>query len=213
MSKELVLKTVEEQKPRLIYLSGKTCTGKTTFSNELEQQGYTKIELDKIVMRSVVTPFNVNPGDGFRTAYRGLGPKEQIDEFVKATKEEITKRVQETSLVIEGAIATPEILSAVFSGDLTDFTFIYFHPVNIDVYEGRILSRFIAGAKDGSSGLPKDFWSLVKDSDLDEFKSTDHVNSGIKNAINEYAIKSMNESQIRLAGFKTYFPNIIVIEI
>lgn len=213
----MTLETVEEkiklQQPRLIYLSGKTCTGKTTFASYLEQHGYKKVELDKIVMESVVVPFGVASGDGFRTAYRDLGPMEQVNAFIGAAKLEILKKLQDSSLVVEGAIANPRILGEVFSDTLKEFVFVYFHPIHADVYEQRILSRFTTGAKDGSSGLPKDFWTLVQDSDLEEFKTTDKVNAGIQAAIKTYAAKSMEESKVRLEGFQASFPEIAVVEI
>lgn len=213
MTLETVKEKVKLQQPRLIYLSGKTCTGKTTFASYLEQHGYKKVELDKIVMESVVVPFGVPQGDGFRTAYRDLGPSEQVSAFIGAAKLEILKRLKESSLVVEGAIANPRILGEVFSDNLKDFVFVYLHPVHADIYEQRILSRFIAGAKTSNTGLPKDFWALVQDSDVEEFKATDKVNAGIQTAIKTYAAKSMEESKTRLAGFQVSFPEIAVVEI
>lgn len=213
MTTESIVEKVKHQQPHLIYLSGKTCTGKTTFANYLEQHGYKKIELDKIVMESVVVPFGVAPGDGFRTAYRDVGPAEQTKAFIGAAKLEILKKLQESSLVIEGAIATPRILQEVFSGDLKDFVFVYFHPVHAAMYEQRMLSRFISGAKTGNAGLPKDFWELIQAADLDEFKNTGRVNPGIELAIKTYAAKSMEESKSRLEGFRASFPDIAVVEL
>lgn len=213
MTTEKILEKVQHQQPRLIYLSGKTCTGKTTFANYLVQHGYKKIELDKIVTESVVIPFGVLPGDGFRTAYRDLGPVEQTNAFIGAAKMEISKKLEEASLVVEGAIASPRILGELFSGEFKSFLFIYLHPVHADIYEQRILSRFEAGAKSDSAGLPKDFWELIQVSDLQEFKNTDKVSSGILTSIKVYAAKSMEESKKRLEGFQAAFTDIAIVEI
>ncbi len=35
--------------------------------------------------------------------------------------------------------------------------FVYLHPVNIDTYADRIQSRFEAGVRDNTTGLPKIF--------------------------------------------------------
>jgi hypothetical protein len=213
MDKEAVLEKITDQQPRLIYVSGKTCTGKTTFAHFLEQHGYKKVELDKVVTHAVVIPFNVQPGDGFRTAYRDEGPREQTSAFTDAAKLEIIESLKTSSLVVEGAIAKPRILGEIFSGELKDFVFVYFHPIHADVYEQRILSRFIGGAKDGTAGLPKDFWALVQEPDLEEFKKTDVIVQGIHQAIKQYAAKSMEESKVRLEGFRVSFPDIAVVEL
>jgi hypothetical protein len=213
MTTDSIVERVRQYQPRLIYLSGKTCTGKTTFANYLEQYGYKKVELDKIVTESVVIPFNVAPGDGFRTAYRGLGPAEQTNAFVVAAKQEILNAVQESALVVEGAIADPQILKRVFSGELTDFVFVYFHPVHAEIYEERILSRFVDGAKTGNAGLPKNFWELVQDANLEEFRVTGNVSPGIHAAIKAYAANSMEESKSRLESFQASIPDIAIVEL
>jgi len=213
MTKETALEKIKHNYPRLIYLSGKTCTGKTTFANLLKSQGYEKIELDKVVVDSVVTPFGTERGVGFHAAYRGDGPAEQTAAFISATKVEILSSLQKSSLVIEGSVATSKILGEIFSGDLKNFLFIYLHPVHSDEYEKRITLRFVAGAKNGTAGLPKSFWELVRESDLDEFLNTGNVNSGIQTAIKNYAAESMKESATRLKNFQASFPEIAVVEI
>ncbi len=61
MKKEEILAEIENQKTRIVYVSGKTCTGKTTFANEVHALGYVGIELDKIVTTAVIEPFNIQP--------------------------------------------------------------------------------------------------------------------------------------------------------
>lgn len=208
-----VLEKIQQENPRLVYLSGKTCTGKTTFAIVLEGQGYSRVELDKIVTRSVVIPFEVLPGDGFRAAYREDGPLEHTEAFIVSAKSEITERFKDSPLVIEGAVAKSRILKEIFSGTLGDFIFIYFHPINIDVYAERILTRFVAGARTNTSGLPKDFWTLVQEDDLKEVMDAGTVGAGITDAVRQYASKSMEESARRLGHLKESFPDIVVVEI
>lgn len=213
MDESQLTQKISEQKPRLIYVSGKTCTGKTTFANLLEQHGYTKIELDKIVTDSVVIPFNLPPADAFLTAYRDDGPVEHTEAFISAARQDIAEKLRYSSLVIEGAIAKTRILKEIFKDGLEEFLFIYFHPVNIEVYMDRIRSRFIAGARNNTSGLPKHFWALVQDNDLAHFMDTNTLNEGIENSIKEYAGLSMQESVARLEHLKSEFPDICVVEI
>ncbi len=213
MDKETILHTISRQKPRLIYVSGKTCTGKTTFANVLQQHGYSVVELDTVVMNSVVIPFRVATGDGFRTAYRDAGPTEQAQAFISAARTEITQRRDDSSLVVEGAIDKPRILHEIFSDELGDFMFIYFHPVHLDRYIERIVARFVAGGGGQTAGLPKDFWALVSEMDLANFKHTGVMNEGITSAITHYAEKSMEESKERLRGFQDTFPDVVVTEV
>lgn len=208
-----VINEIEEQKPRAVYLSGKTCTGKTTFAKKLQGMGYSIIELDPVVMRSVVIPFGVKPGEGFLTAYRGMGLKEHTQAFIDAAKKEIQEKIKSSPVVVEGAIATSQILKEVFSDNLNDFRFVYLHPVNPEVYSARIKERFIAGAATGTSGLPKHFWEMVDTIDLEHFVTTKELNAGIDKALEEYTKLSMLESKKRLELFQEEFSDIQVVEI
>jgi guanylate kinase len=208
-----VTNKIAEQRPRIVYLSGKTCTGKTTFAKKLQELGYSIIELDPVVMKSVVIPFGVKPGEGFLTAYRGIGSKEQTQAFIDATKKEIQEKIKPSPVVVEGAIATPHILKEVFSENLNDFRFVYLHPVNSEVYSTRIKERFIAGAATGTSGLPKHFWEMVDQIDLEHFVNTKELNAGIEKALEEYTKLSMFESKKRLELFQEEFNDIQVVEI
>ncbi|MFM2423800.1 MAG: hypothetical protein RLZZ70_187 [Candidatus Parcubacteria bacterium] len=208
-----VIDKIEEQKPRVVYLSGKTCTGKTTFAKKLQELGYLIIELDPVVMKSVVIPFDVKPGEGFLTAYRGMGSKEQTQAFIDAAKKEIQEKIKYSPIVVEGAIATTHILKEVFSGNLNDFRFVYLHPINPEVYTARIKERFIAGAATGTSGLPKHFWEMVDQTDLENFVSTKELNIGIEKALEKYTKLSILESKKRLEHFQDEFNDIQVVEI
>ena len=198
----------------MVYVSGKTCTGKTTFANEVHALGYTGIELDKIVTSAVIEPFNVQPpNEGYIIAYRDKGPAKQVAAFITAVRQEIKAKLPSSPVIIEGAIARARILKEVFSEELNDFYFVYFHPVHFELYKDRIRSRFITGVPNNSVGLPKDFWALVDKNDLDEFMKTLTLNEGIEKAINEYTAISMRESEERLNHFKEAFPNLHIVEV
>jgi guanylate kinase len=214
MKIEEVFRDIQNQKPKVVYVSGKTCTGKTTFTKELNSIGYANLELDKVVTSSIVEAFNVNPvHEAFITAYRDQGPKEQIEAFIEATKKEIRTKENFSPVVIDGAIARSRILKEIFVDDLEDFYFVYLHPVNFEIYKERIQKRFTAGAANNTSGLPKAFWSLANPADLDEFKKTLTLNTGLIEAIDEYTSSSMEESKERLTHFKESFPDLRIVEI
>lgn len=207
------IKKIEEQRPQVVYLSGKTCTGKTTFAKKLQTLGYSIIELDPVVVNSVVIPFEVDRGEAFLTAYRGIGSKEHTKAFTDAAKKEIQEMLKVSPVVVEGAIATPHILKEVLSNYLNDFNFVFLHPVNLEVYSARIKERFIAGAATGTSGLPKHFWEIVDQSDLEHFVTTGRLNDGIKKTIDAYATMSSAESLKRLQQFGEVFTDIQVVEL
>ncbi len=214
MDKDTAIKEIIKRKPKIIYVSGKTCTGKTTLADEVASRGYAKIELDDIVNDSVVIPFNISAVDeAFITAYCDTGPAEQVAAFIAAAQNEITKKLSPPGIVIEGAIAKSRILKEIFSGKLSDFFFVYLHPVDLESYKEKIRTRFVAGAADKTSGLPKFFWNFVQNSDFEQFIKTNHLNEGLERSIGEYAIISMQESKERLRHFKENFSNILVIEV
>jgi hypothetical protein len=200
-----------EQKPGIVYLSGKTCTGKTTFARELQNYGYKLIELDPVVAASVVPFYKNDPSAAFIPAYRDEGPAEHVEAFIEAARKEIQEKNKLGPLVIEGAIAKSRILKEIFSGKLEEFFFVYFQPVHLAPYMERLQSRFVAGAANNTSGLPKYFWSLVQQADLDEFLSTGNLNEGLRNTIREYAQSSMAESSERLLHLQESFSNIKIV--
>jgi guanylate kinase len=126
MTKDALLEKIKRENPRLVYLSGKTSTGKSTLANELrDMYGYSKIELDDIVFSAVIEPFNVEiPTNAFRTVYRDTEPKEQVEAFIEASKKEIKEILKLAPIVVEGSIAKTRVLKEVFSGNLQDFILI-----------------------------------------------------------------------------------------
>jgi guanylate kinase len=214
MTKDEVINDIKLKKPRIVYISGKTSTGKTTFSKELQTAGYKGIELDNVVTESIVKPFNITPTtEAFMTAYRDTGPKEQVAAFIFAARENILKEITTSSVVVDGAIARSRILKEVFSGELADFYFVYFHPTDVEEYKRRITERFIAGVHTGTTALPKNFWALISDGDVGQFKLTGVLNENLKKAIADFVSGSIEESKQRLFDFKQQFPDIYVVEV
>jgi dephospho-CoA kinase len=59
------------EKPQIVVLCGKTCTGKSTFARELESLNYKHIEFDLIVRESVRNKFGAKDKEAF-TVMAGL---------------------------------------------------------------------------------------------------------------------------------------------
>src|SRR3989344_2585894 len=198
MTADEILEIIKNKKPKLVYISGKTSTGKSTFSKNLRDlYGYSIIDLAEI----------------FITVYRDTEPKEYVDTFIKATKDAILSKLNFSPVVVEGAIAKSRIINEIFSGELKNFMFIYFHPVNHDKYAQRIKQRFIDGAENNTTDLPKLFWFFIDQSDLEKFIKTKILSKELNGAIDQYADISMEESKERLKHFQKNFSEINIIEI
>lgn len=214
MSLDEILKIIKNKKPKLIYISGKTSTGKSTFSKNLRDQcGYSIVDLGELVFKSVIKPLSADPAEAFITVYRDTKPKEYVNTFIKATKDSILSKLDFSPVVVEGAIAKSRILKKIFSGEIGNFMFIYFHPINLDKYAQRIKQRFIDGAENNTTDLPKLFWSFIDQSDLEKFIKTKILSKELNEAINCYASISMEESKERLKHFQKNFSEINIIEI
>jgi hypothetical protein len=206
------LRRIAEERPRVVYLSGKTCTGKTTLAQKLGQEGYSIIELDPIVKESVAIPFGLPDGDAFIAAYRDQGPAGSADAFAHAARAAIEASLKASPVVVEGAIASSRVLKAVMSGPLSDFSFIYLHPVDQAAYAERIRARLVAAGGTGSAGLPNGFWRIAPSQAVKEFKETGIMPPELEKAIGRYVQASIEESEKRLADFQGAFPKILVVE-
>ncbi|HEY0010646.1 MAG TPA: hypothetical protein VGB97_01880 [Candidatus Paceibacterota bacterium] len=212
MNREEALQKVIGLKPKVVYLCGKTCTGKTTFTNLLVNEGYARIELDQVVMDAVVTPFNVVPAyEAFITAYQDVGPPEHVTAFVEAAKSEIIEKLAHSAVIVEGSIGKSHLVKQVFEG--MDFLFMYFHPTDVRAYEDRIRRRFVSGVRTNTTGLPKEFWNLVEEADLATYLASNIVGAGIEKSISKYVTISIRRSQERLDRFMADFPSIWVVEV
>lgn len=214
MNEYEILEIIKNKKPKLIYISGKTSTGKSTFSKKLKDlYDYSVVDLGEVVFKSVIEKFSSDPVETFITVYRDTEPKEYVNTFIKATKNEILSKLNFSPVVVEGAIAKSRIINQIFSGELKNFMFIYFHPINHDKYAQRIKQRFISGAENNTTDLPKLFWFFIDQIDLEQFIKTKILSKGLNEAIDQYTNISMEESNERLKHFQKKFSNINIIEI
>lgn len=205
-------RVIKEREPGLVFVTGKTSTGKSTFAKRLRDElGYRIIELDQIVMKSVVhKQQQENTGSIFLQVYRGGERRDWIDAFVTETKKEIAEHSAE-KLVVEGALAHNETLDEIFAGH--DFLFLYFHPTNEKTYVEMLTQRFVDGAHNGTTGLPKHFWDIVDDVDVKEFLETQKINDALRSAISLYARSSIKQSEERFKYFQEHFPKILNVSI
>jgi len=212
MTKNDAFQLIKDKNPPVIFLAGKTSTGKTTFSKELVSNlNYATIELDDIVMESVVknNP-TVSVADIFVNIYKGGENKEWQDIFIQATKDAIEK--ESKPVIVEGALADTSAMKEIVSEDVL---IVFMHPDSIERYIERLISRF----KDGMStrglkedtGLPKVFWNMVNQGDTDSFIETGEINSSLHKSFESYATLSQQESLKRLERFQSIFKDVVII--
>ncbi len=215
MTRQEFINTVKKELPQIVYLAGRTSTGKSTLARELSlEYGYSIIELDEIIKQKIIIPKNITDETSVFTAvYRDQGMPEYVEMFILEARKAITTALQTSKVIIEGAIASPRILNEIFSNDLKTFLFGYLHPVNTSEYAIRVLERLQMSKGTGNAGLPANFWNLVSESASDYFRKTSEINNDMKLAISAFVKHSQGLSQERLHTFSSSNKEIVVIEV
>lgn len=206
-------RVLAETKPAVVYIGGKTSTGKSTFGRMLRDSlGYQVIELEAVLL-DIVNREGFDEKATFHKVFAENEESEQKTLFIDAVDKIISDSVKSSHpLVIEGAIANSDTLARVL-GWASDLYFIYFHPTDINLYVRNLTKRFMLSNKESESDLPSKFWSLVDDEEFDMFCQTRELTNSLKQSIRQYALISQAESLTRLDEYKQRFENIIVVEV
>ena len=126
-------------KPNIIFLTGKTCNGKSYFSNILKNKGNYKIlELD-ILVRELGEKHNFGTYPNYNKAfkvYKNQAPAALTREFVKLIRQFIVKNEY---VIIEGALNAVPLINKIFRN--FTYTFIYLYPWFVKNYYSRIAKR------------------------------------------------------------------------
>jgi shikimate kinase len=208
-----IRRIITQQTPPIIYISGKTSTGKSTFGRSLRDDlGYHVIELEAVLLE-IVTEQGFDEQSTFRKVFYETGEFEEKTLFLKSTDQIISSALaEERPVVIEGAVANVDTLQRVLQ-PANDTLFLYFHPNEITIYIRNLTNRFMKSSGDSYGGLPLKFWQLIDHEEFKVFCKTRNLSRGLKNSIEQYAHISQKESTTRLHEFKNLFKNIIVVEI
>jgi len=208
---DLAYEEIEKNHPRLVYLSGKTSTGKTTLANSLKDKfDVAIIELDQII-HGIEFPGEINK---FIAIYRQRDEVALIELFISRVKREINEALKShSSVLFEGAIANSETLYEIVQEWLDDFLFIYLTPASLESYVERLTNRLMLATANHNSGLPPSFWKQFTDRQLETFYSSRDVTPELNAGITAYAEESMYESKDRLKMFTERFEGILVLEV
>lgn len=214
MTFDQALKKLSEENPDILYLNGKTSTGKSTFAQMLQQaRDYRIIKLDEIVIEEVIRPLRL-PGEGeaFEEIYKKRDRTDWIELFITAVEQEVAHTLQHGhKVILDGAVAHPLTLRDMLKS-LPSVTFLYFHPANLAHYERNLTERFLTTSKTYNGGLPLRFWRLVDADSFAAFCETRIITDDITQAIKAYATSSQEESIRRLADLRHYFNDIQIVE-
>lgn len=213
MTIDEIYTTITSQKPAVIYVSGKTSTGKSTFGRKLRDTlGYQVIELEAVLL-DVVEVNKLDERVTFRKVFFESSESEEKSLFLAVTDKIIADALATAQpLVIEGAIANAHTLQRVLQS-AADLFFLYFHPQDIDVYIRNLTSRFMESGKQANAGLSSKFWQLIDNAEFEAFCATRQLTDGLKASIRTYALASQQESVARLKEYEQLFKGIVVIEI
>ncbi len=131
MTIDEIYSAIATQKPPIIYISGKTSTGKSTFGRKLHDElGYHTIELEAVLLE-IVQKHQFDEQSTFRKVFYEPEDFEAKTLFLKATDQIIADALaKDRPTVIEGAVANVETLNRLLrsAGDLF---FLYFHPSDL----------------------------------------------------------------------------------
>lgn len=196
--------------PSIIYIAGKTCTGKTTLSKQLsDKYQYPIIELD-----TIVDVLGDEKDHLYIEAYQGDINSPVVRRFIDLTVKKLSEAIRNYhGVIFEGAIANPDILMDILKQWQLYYKFIYLHPTDINNYNKQILSRFIKTNATNRNGLPSKFWNKFTKPQLTKYFNDRIITNDIQKNTNLYAEDSMKESSRRLEKFSLYFNDIDVREI
>ncbi|SRR6266702_5639450 len=213
MTSDKVYRVIAEQTPRVVYISGKTSTGKSTFGRKLRDElGYRVIELEAVLL-DIVKEHDFDEQSTFRKVLYDSGELKEKKLFFEATDRIISDALAtKRHVVIEGAVANVETLQRVLQ-PATNLFFLYFHPDDADIYIRNLTQRFMQSTQESYGGLPLKFWQLIDDEEFKKFCQTRNLTDSLKSSIRQYAQSSQRESLARLNEFRQKFKDIIMVEI
>lgn len=208
--------SVADRKPRLVYLTGKTSTGKSTFASRLSSEfGYAVINLDEIVVQSVIVPRDLasQRSEVFFEVYKHRNKLDWIADFINAAHDVINRYMQSgTPVVIDGAIAHESTMQDLLQS-YADVYIAYFHPSNLELYSRYLTERFMGTTINNHNGLPKAFWELVDTTEFATFSETRTLTPSLRSSIAAYAQSSQTSSLDRIATLNHAFPTMTIVNI
>lgn len=211
MTIEALYQAISRQRPPVIYLSGKTATGKSTFGRKLRDSlEYQVIELEDILL-DMIKAQRLDERATFRKVFHDSEESGEKSQFLNNTNHLLTEAVtNKRPLVIEGAVSNADTLQQILAPAGT-MLFLYFHPRDIKKYVRNITQRFMQTGKDSYGGLPATLWQFIDDQEFETFCATQKLTKSLEDSIHQFALAAQKESLARLQKYRQKFKNIEVV--
>lgn len=201
-------KIIVKEQPKLVFVAGKTCVGKSTFARDLKTWGYEHLELDLVVRESVIKKFKVlNENEAF-LVYKGIALGKWQRSFEKATYKLVRERLKFSKVVVDAALADVGVIKRIFLGKLDNFLCVYIHPFTRNFYYINIFNRFVNDVKNNTKSFP--IWDYVTPEIYDDYLLNGENGLKIKQVICRYRDESIALSKERFHNFEKEIPNIIL---
>ncbi|KAG7401278.1 hypothetical protein PHYBOEH_002082 [Phytophthora boehmeriae] len=182
--------SITRARPKYVFLTAKSGAGKTHFSRHFD--GYKVLELDKVVQ---TTALQVDIADRQAFAmYKNRLPESVMTAFV-ANIHSFFDRNPTTPIVVEGAVSDASLVRRIFSEPYADFTFVYLHPTDEDVYAGRLMKRFVHEKTNAIRSLS--IWTQV----TPQLEAEPFTSVKLKQFMRRMAHESMRKSEERYRYF------------
>lgn len=209
--KNKLIEHLKLSKPKIILLSGRTCTSKTTMAKELSSELKMKtLNLDDFINENVIKKFDLSINTNNSVIYTKIYSNEDDNiyhqTFIEAFKNFLLENDKPT--IIDGSIHNPKIIGLFNNG----FEIVFLHPVDLKSYMARVIKRFEQGICNGTSGLTERFWDYVSQKQINEYCVSKIITKEIKTNIENFSIEIQQKSLERISKLAS-FSKINVLEI
>jgi adenylate kinase family enzyme len=194
--------------PAVVFVVGKTCTGKSTFARSLARYDYKQIELDWLVREHIAVKITQKNRSEAFLVYGGNGRPDWQAIFEQEANALIKSEVEGSKIVVDVAISNPEVLRRIIGENLSNYIIVFIHPHDKEFYRKSVTNRFLEDAAEDKITFP--IWDFVTPEIEADFRQHGVAGELISNLIFKYADEGRLLSEQRLQNFLKIFPNMIV---
>ena len=215
MTVDEAFERIRNSRPKVVFVNGKTATGKTTFAKRLRSElEYKLIEMDTVARYDVITPLGLpDNGEVFKELYKYRNHLDWIALLIQKLQLQVQSAIVDGyPVVFEGAMPNIISMKELFSG-LPHPEILFFYPANLKMYEQYVTQRFTQSNENYNALLPPSFWDMVDVAEFKKFCQTRELTPELLETISRYARYGLNSSNERLAELRQNFDDVIVVEI
>jgi adenylate kinase family enzyme len=190
------------------FITGRSSSGKTTFSKKLKEKGFHIVEFDHIAKTQVNNIFNLTQDQSIDIV-RGKSSEEIENYFINKIHESIESALPDQKIIVEGTISNDRVLNKIFNGKFADYTFLFLYPLHKDKYLERIKKRFISDIENNEQTLP--IWDHIDERILKEYSEFGFQSPVVSTYMDELLLRFFDGGYERYRYFKDRSFDIITI--